>query len=168
MLVPSCQPPLCSACKLFRPRYHHQVYGDPNEPTHYSRDYKRHPLRKFVEGQRTGCLGCGLVLDAIEEWQPGWMKDHPEAEVLLSIHYSILSMGLYLPPSGDPILECTLFQSQGSSLNFLRQYPLNVCNRYPCAVRFLHISRDLHILRKLMESYPDEAILFDAGYYRRH
>lgn len=40
----------------------------------YSRKYRKRAVARFIESRKPGSLGCALILNAIEEFEPGWVE----------------------------------------------------------------------------------------------
>ncbi|KIJ42695.1 hypothetical protein M422DRAFT_254136 [Sphaerobolus stellatus SS14] len=103
-------PASCRVCKLFQPFRHHQAFDDP---IHYYRNYRRRALAEFIDSRKAGCRGCGMVLDAIESYEPGWVGSHAaDGGVKMTIYTSMFWVKLYDGSRKHTVGEFTLFQSQ--------------------------------------------------------
>ena len=61
-----------------------------------------------------GCAGCGMVLDAVEAFEPGWARAHAtDGSIQLGLNYDVLSVYLLL----EDAARCErfeVFQSHGT------------------------------------------------------
>lgn len=69
---------------------------------------------KYQSSSRAGCAGCGMVLDAVEAFEPGWAREHStDGSIQLGLNYGVLSVYLLLKDAA----RCEtfeVFQSHGT------------------------------------------------------
>ena len=69
---------------------------------------------KYQSSSRAGCAGCGMVLDAVEAFEPGWAREHvADGSIQLGLNYDVLSVYLLLKDTA----RCEtfeVFQSHGT------------------------------------------------------
>lgn len=103
----------CQVCRSFKPARHVRVVDDPAAPPLYSRKFGKRRLRNFLDSWRSGCPGCGIVIGALEVWQPGWTKDpvNEDESIELRLNKSSLCMWHWKDDSAHGLLY--LIQPQG-------------------------------------------------------
>ena len=69
---------------------------------------------EYQSSSRAGCAGCGMVLDAVEAFEPGWAREHAaDGSIQLGLNYDILSVYL-LPKDAARCERFEVFQSHGT------------------------------------------------------
>ena len=103
----------CRICQSFIPAGHFRVVANPTAPVLYSGNPRPRKLRDFLDSRRSGCLGCGLVIDALEEWGQGWTKDPANEAESIEIHFEFGLLSLYHWVGCERNFLFHIFQPQG-------------------------------------------------------
>jgi hypothetical protein len=69
---------------------------------------------EYQSSSRAGCAGCGMVLDAVEAFEPGWAREHAaDGSIQLGLNYDVLSIYLLLKDAAR-CERFEVFQSHGT------------------------------------------------------
>ena len=72
------------------------------------------PVGEYQSSSRAGCAGCGMVLDAVEAFEPGWAREHAaDGSIQLGLNYDVLSVYLLLKDAAR-CERFEVFQSHGT------------------------------------------------------
>lgn len=72
------------------------------------------PVGEYQSSSRAGCAGCGMVLDAVEAFEPGWAREHAaDGSIQLGLNCDVLSVYLLLKDAAR-CERFEVFQSHGT------------------------------------------------------
>ena len=116
--MPSNPCPVCASPKF--------TFG----PKDHLNDRPTASVIKFKESRNTGCPDCAAILDAIEEYDGGWVESHTgDGRIQLFLYNYVLNV--YLEPDKEMRLRgkighFTLFQALGMRFSYFWHFLNNI------------------------------------------